>query len=370
MSQFDVAIVGGGILGLAHAWTAVRRGLRVLLLERSAVAQGASIRNFGMVWPVGQPDGERLETALRSREQWLEASRACGFWLAPCGSIHLAHRADELAVLEEMAQQRPGLRMLTPAEVVERSPGANPLGLLGGLWSPTEAAVDPREAPRKIAAWLASQPGVEVRFGCAVRDVRSGSLTTAQGETFHAERIFVCAGADLVTLFPEALSAAGLRLCKLQMLRTAPQPPNWRLGPHLASGLTIRHYDNFAACPSLAALRERIARETPELDRYGIHVMAAHNGLGEVVLGDSHEYGDAITPFDKQEIEGLMLRELRRVIRLPHWEIAARWNGVYAKTSSAAALVSAAAPGVQIVTGTGGAGMTLSFGLAERNLAG
>jgi len=98
----DVAIIGGGIVGLAHAWQAARRGLSVVLFERDAVAQGASVRNFGMIWVVGQTP-ENLPTALRSRALWLEMARSADLWAIPCGSVHLAHRQDELDVLEEFA---------------------------------------------------------------------------------------------------------------------------------------------------------------------------------------------------------------------------------------------------------------------------
>jgi FAD dependent oxidoreductase TIGR03364 len=373
MATGEVAVVGAGIVGLAHAWSAAERGHRVTVFERSARASGASIRNFGMIWPIGQPAGELHDIALLSRERWLALGKAARIWVHPCGSIHLAHRADEWAVLEEFAGQAKALHhpctLLTRAEVPRRTPAANPQGLLGGLFSDSELVVNPRRALEAIPKWLAERFGVRLAFGVNITAVRLNgtrpTVWTADGKEHAADRVIVCGGIDVPQLFPAEYAAAGLRLCKLQMMCTPPQLDAWRIGPHLAGGLTLRHYRNFEVCPSLPALKKRIAAETPELDRFGIHVMASQNDAGEVILGDSHEYDGDVKPFDKSVIEDLILRELRHIIQLHDWSIAERWHGLYAKHPTQAIVEREPYAGIHLCTAAGGAGMTMAFGLAE-----
>jgi FAD dependent oxidoreductase TIGR03364 len=355
---------------LAHAFHLARRGRRVVVFERHARAQGASVRNFGMLWPIGQPAGRMHRLALRSREIWLEMLRASGLWHDPVGSLHLAYREDEAQVLSEFAGRAAAdgyeCQLLAPDEVVRRSAVVKASGLAAGLWSPTEVCVDPRQVIAELPGWLTRQFAVRFEFGTAVTRYDAPQLF-AGGNTYQVGRLIVCSGDDLQTLCPGALAEAGLVLCKLQMMRSPAYA--WRLGPMLAGGLTLRHYRNFENCPTLAALKSRVASETPELDRYGIHVMVSQNGSGELVIGDSHEYGAVIEPFDKPHIDRLILDYLGTFLDFPQLEIASRWHGVYARHPREPYLVLRPEAGVTVVAGVGGAGMTLSFGLAEEVVA-
>jgi FAD dependent oxidoreductase TIGR03364 len=370
--RHDVAVVGAGILGLAHAYHLARRRRRVVVFERGPRAAGASVRNFGMLWPVGQPDGPPYRLARRSLEIWADVLRETGLWHDRTGSLHLAYHDDEAQVLREFAAGaratgRPG-ELLTAGQTAARCPAVRREGLRAGLWSPEEVCVDPREVVAGLPEWLRRTYGVHFEFSTAVLGYERPVVRTARGER-RANRLVVCTGDDFEGLYPAAFAGAGLLRCKLQMMRTHPQGGGWWLGPMLAAGLTLRHYRAFAGCPTLPALRRRFEEQAPAYGRFGIHVLAAQNGRGELVLGDSHEYGDAVEPFDKQEIDDLILSYLRTFLDAPDLRVASRWHGVYVKHPSEAYLVVRPADGVTAVTAVGGAGMTLSFGLAEQVVA-
>jgi len=370
-NRSDVAIVGGGILGLAHAYSAALRGKRVVVFERSRMASGASVRNFGLIWPIGQTHGRMHQLALRSRAAWLDLLGKARLPFQPAGSLHLAYRDDEAAVAREFAEIAPALgyqcTWLNRDRTLARSAAVKAENLLGALWSPSEITVDPRVTLAALPAFLLEHLGVQVHFGSAVRAVDPPIVETGKGR-WLADQVIICSGDDFESLFPDTYATAGLTRVKLQMLRTVPQPEGWRLGPALAAGLTLRFYSSFDVCSTLPGLKDRIAQETPEFDRWGIHGLVSQTAQGELTLGDSHEYGLCVSAFNREEIDRLILRYISGFLAAPSMDIAQRWHGVYAKHPEQPYLSITPAPEVRIVTSPGGAGMTLAFGIAEETI--
>jgi glycine/D-amino acid oxidase-like deaminating enzyme len=133
----------------------------------------------------------------------------------------------------------------------------------------------------------------------------------------------------------------------------------------LCAGLTLRHYAAFAKCPSLAKLDERYDRQSEDFKKHGVHVLVAQNEAGELIIGDSHHYSRTVEPFDSEHVNDVIVDYLRSFVDLGDFKITERWHGIYPKVQGNISLVIEPEPNVTIVNGLGGAGMSLSFGLAE-----
>lgn len=367
MKSADVAIIGAGVVGLAHAYMCARKGLKVVVVEREQFAVGASVRNFGLLWPIGQAPGDGLDRALRSRQHWQEVSEKAGIWLKPNGSLHLAYHEDEWSVLQEFAamyqQEGYNIFFLTPEEVVAQSQGVKRSGLLGGLYSSTEATVYSREAIRQIPRWLEHQYGVQFIWGQAVTSIEMPLVKTPL-QTWRVDHAFVCSGNDFETLYPSFFQQQALTKCKLHMLKAKSDLP-FNLGPSLCAGLTLRHYDAFQKCPSLAKVSARYDQENLAYKENGVHVLVSQNASGEFIVGDSHQYGKTIEPFDNEAVNTTIMQYLSSFFYTERLTITERWHGVYPKYKEGLHLLLEPEKNVTIVNGLGGAGMTLSFGLAE-----
>jgi sarcosine oxidase len=187
----DVAVVGGGVVGLAVADTLARRGADVALLDRDAPGQGQSAgtaRGFRHL----HATRAQIEAAVRARALWDEWSARAGEPLVgEEGALRLGGdvggdaarlRAAGVpaAVLPRAAERHPALH-----------PDAGPL-----LWDPRGGAI---RAARTIA-WLTAELGARVRRAEA-RAIGPGVVTTADGP-LHCDEIVLCAGAGTERLWP------------------------------------------------------------------------------------------------------------------------------------------------------------------------
>ncbi|GAB3252399.1 TIGR03364 family FAD-dependent oxidoreductase [Chitinimonas naiadis] len=364
MNKPRLAIVGAGIVGLAHALAAAKRGYAVTVFERDAEAIGASVRNFGLGLSLGQPEGEMLTLAQRTRELWLDLLPATDSWYKAQGSLTVARNAAEMAVLEAFQSEHGAAyatRLLSAARVAEH----HAIGL-GGLYSPSEIALEARRVIPALAKWLAKAYDVVFHYGTQVNAIELPQIHTSRG-VYPAERAIVCSGHDFQTLYPEAYAPLGLRRCALQMLRVA--NPGIHLGPALMTGLSTLHYASFTQSPALTApltaLREQVLRNRPAVLEHGVHLIVQQVGeSGELIIGDSHHYGETVSPFKPAEIEDLLLGLAEGLLNRP-LQVLERWQGVYA-SGPRAYEVQQAAEGVQAVTITAGVGMSIALGLAER----
>lgn len=359
-------VVGAGIVGLATARALAARKYDVKVIERTDRAIGASIRNFGMIWPIGQPDGQLYERALLSANIWREICREAKIWHDEVGSLHLAYNKYEWDVLCELAEVygHRQYHLLEPGEVEQYSPVVVKENLLGAIYSQQEMIVDPREAIASIPSYLQEKYGVEFLLGKAVTEISHPSVFTGD-EELQADEIYVCSGADFETLYPSFYSAIEITKSKLQMMRMISQPNKERIGPALCGGLSLVHYKSFAAA-DLSSLKEFFENEYSDYLKWGIHVMVSQNETGELTVGDSHEYGLTHDPFDKHFINQMILDYLKKFARFKDETITETWNGIYPKlTNGETELILQPEKGVTIINCVGGAGMTLSFGLCE-----
>ncbi|MDW8445251.1 MAG: TIGR03364 family FAD-dependent oxidoreductase [Acetobacteraceae bacterium] len=361
----DLAVVGAGIVGLAHALAAARAGLSVLVMDREARPNGASIRNFGFVTVTGQGWPDTWRRACRSRAIWAEVAPRAGIPISHGGLYVVARRAEALAVLEEFAagQMGEGCRILTG----ETLPSPFRRGLAGALFSPHELRVEPREAIPRLVAWLQAEFGVRFLWRTHVRAIEPPRLETNAG-SLVADRIVVCPGNDFLSLYPETIADYAPLRCKLTMLRLA--APGWRLPAAVMSDLGLARYQGYAGLAGLDRLRARLSAEQPEALANGVHLIVVQSADGSLVIGDSHHYDVTPDPFLASAVEELILEEARAVLDLPRdLPVIERWVGEY-PSAAVPAFIASPHPAVRVVLVTSGTGMSTAFALAEEALAG
>ncbi|WP_405139076.1 TIGR03364 family FAD-dependent oxidoreductase [Nocardia sp. NBC_01388] len=361
-----LVIIGGGIIGTAHALAAIGRGHQVVQLEREAEARGATVRNFGLVWVSGRSAGE-LEITLRSRQLWEEiGGKVPGVGFRPAGSITLVRTETELAVAEAAMRDSSAAERGFELLDAERVRAVNPAlrgKFLAGLHCSTDAAVESRQALPALRRYMEATGRYTFFAGTEARTVTGTAVLDDRGRRHEGDLVLVCPGAAHTGLTRELVGDIPVRRVRLQMMQTAPlgEP----LTTAVADGDSFRYYPAFAG-----AELDRLNREEAQpftAAQHKMQLLCVQRLHGGLTIGDTHEYDEPFT-FDVDEApyehltavaEELLGRKLPQVVR--------RWAGVYSQSIDPGAIVTRAQAdeNVWVITGPGGRGMTLGPAIGE-----
>ena len=361
----DLVVVGSGIVGLGAAYAAVRRGLSVIVVDRTDRPVGATIRNFGHIC-IGTQMGRAREFADTTRGIWLQLAADAGFWVRESGTLIAARNAGELAVLERAAGEAGAaddVRMLSAQALRERAPLREGT-VIGGAFIASDLQTNPREAADAIVRHL-SDLGVEFRFRTAVTGVSGARVETTRG-TIDAGRVVVAVGHDVDQLLPDLAESLGVVRCALDMMRLGATMPRAFDAP-LLTGWSLLRYGRFADYPETVALRERMHAERPDLAALDLNQMYTQLPDGTLILGDSHAKAVQPGPFQPESAFGAFVDEARALLDIDDIRVIERWQGVYASGSDDF-LIEEPEPGLHVIAATTGIGMTTGLGLAEHTL--
>jgi FAD dependent oxidoreductase TIGR03364 len=361
-----VIVVGGGVLGAMHALWAHDAGHQIVHLEREPAARGASVRNFGLVWVGGRAPGAEIRLAQKARDLWTQiAAEVPAVGLRAEGSLTLARTEDELLVMKEAsclpdATER-GYRLLDPAWVRALNPALRGT-TAGGLYCSRDAIVEPRQVPAAIREHLRKSPRYRWNPGTEAVAVREHSVRDGYGEWHSADVVICCTGAAHRGVAAHN-GPQPLRRVRLQMLQTGPLEE--RLTTSVADGDSLRYY------PAYEASRRHLGAQNATGAAWKSQLLMVQRANGELTIGDTHAYAEPF-PFDVEETPYEQLRASAEALlgrRLP--PTTRRWAGVYSETIDASPYHrSELAPGVLLVTGPGGKGMTCSPAIAAETFAG
>ncbi|GAS99692.1 FAD dependent oxidoreductase [Mycolicibacterium canariasense] len=362
-----VTIIGGGILGTAHALEAVQRGHTVLQLEREVQARGATVRNFGLVWVSGRSTAE-LDAALRSRELWEKlGAEIPGIGFRPTGSMTLLRTEAELAVARAAADRGDaeyrGFTLLDPDRVRALNPALRGT-FLGALHCALDAAVESRQALPAIREYLSRTGRYTFVPGVEARSVDNLTVRDDRGERHGADVVMVCAGAAHAGLVRELAGDLPVRRVRLQMMQT--EPLGEPLTTAIADADSFRYYPGFAG-PALDALR-RSEPQLPVAAAEHMQLLCVQRQHGGLTIGDTHEYDEPFA-FDVTEAPyAYLAARVEEFLGRPLPAVRQRWAGVYSQCVDPHQLVCRTSPedNVWVVTGPGGRGMTLGPAIAEQ----
>ncbi|RKR07641.1 glycine/D-amino acid oxidase-like deaminating enzyme [Kushneria sinocarnis] len=392
--ETDVAVIGGGIIGVATAWALARTGVRVTLLEKGVIAGEQSSRNWGWCRTMGRDERE-IPLAMASLARWPELAAALSedIGFKRTGILYACRNEAELTQQREwLARARHygvSSRLLDSAELARYMPGVDPGAFVGALYTPDDGRAEP-DVVAPAMARSAMRLGATLLQQCAVRglETRAGRVHAVVTERGRVRtQAVVLAGGAWSSLFCRHL---GIRLPQLKVLgsvmRTAPMPggPDAALGTSGFSfrkradgGYTISHRGGSLAPivpDSFRYLRDFLPMMRTSREEFRLRLDAR---LWQEAWHHRRWSDDGVSPFERERVldpvpSARVLKEATRQIgeAVPFFrdlEITQRWGGLIDVTPDAVPVIDAidTLPGFHLATGFSGHGFGTAPGAGQ-----
>jgi glycine/D-amino acid oxidase-like deaminating enzyme len=340
----DAVVIGAGIVGAACAEALTRDGLRVVVIESSAVGGGATAAGMGHI--VVMDDSEAQFALTRySRDLWMQSVpllppevefEARGtLWVAADEEEYGAVRQKEAFYRARSVK----VEALDGRALAEAEPNLRP-GLAGALLIPDDSVV---YAPC-AANWLIEQArrrSASIKLGTQVVAITDGGVTLSDGSAISANLTVCATGTWATTLFPAL-------------------PVRPRKG-HLA--ITDR-YPGFVR-HQLVELGYLTSAHGDASESVAFNVQP--RSTGQVLIGSSRQYDQTHSSIDEPILRRMLQRALEYMPGLARLSVIRAWTGFRAAAEDKLPVVGPCPgrPGVYLATGHEGLGITTSLGTAQ-----
>jgi glycine/D-amino acid oxidase-like deaminating enzyme len=347
MSQhdFEVVIVGAGIVGAACADEFARRSMRVALVDRDGVGTGATSAAMGHIVVMDDSEAQFVLTRY-SQQLWqrLKPELPDDVEYEQRGTIWVA--ADDEEMMEVRRKHAYYSKRSVPTEVLDAQslrrlePNLRD-GLAGGLLVPEDAVVYPPCAARFLTE-RAQRHGAELRLGCSVAQMGAGRVRLSDGAEMAAKIIVNAAGVWSSELTP----GVEIKKRKGHLVITDPHPG------------FMRH--------QLVELGYLKSAHSVSADSVAFNVQPRRSG--EILIGSSRQYGAEHKEVDDAMLQRMLQRAREYMPALKALPVVRSWAGFRAATADKLPLIGPWPGDKSVVLATGHEGLGITTSLATARI--
>ncbi len=356
----DVAIVGGGVIGTAVAWFLARSDLKVVLVERGAIAAGTSGRCDGNVLLIDKMPGFDCRFARLSQELVPDVASRLDVdveWTQK-GSLLVIESEEELAVARDfcgkLADEGLPVRILDRQEVHEDEPHLAE-NIVGGMEAMCDGSLNPMALAQGLAR-DAKKRGAIILTGAEATEIRRDSRGRVESLETDGGRIKT----------PRVVNAAGIYAPEIGRFVGVQIPIRPRQGQILVSERTFqvarRKVMEFGYLMAKFGGGDYKRDVDSDMEEFGVAFVFEPTRAGNFLIGSSRRFVGENLASDRRLLAALARRAIRFFPMIETINVIRSYTGLRPYTPDHFPIISETpVPGFFIAAGHEGDGISLSL---------